>query len=124
MNSSGNHRFLSAGKSLVLGTAALLVTLSAQAGTERMDAPAEQKSVVVRFADLNLATTAGAKALFTRISLAASSVCGGQPTIHEMRRQHQYLACYDEALDTAVHKIDSERLQAVYAERKSSQSVG
>ena len=52
MNSSGNHRFLSAGKSLVLGTAALLVTLSAQAGTERIGAPVEQKSVVVRFADL------------------------------------------------------------------------
>jgi hypothetical protein len=47
MNSSGNHRFLSAGKSLVLGTAALLVTLSARAGTERMDAPVGKSVVCV-----------------------------------------------------------------------------
>ncbi len=124
MNSSGNHRFLSAGKSLVLGAAALLVTLSAQAGTERIDAPVTQKAVVVRYADLNLGTTAGAKALYARISSAASRACGGQPGIHELRQQQQYRACYDEAMDNAVHKIDSERLQALYAERKSSRSVG
>lgn len=124
MNISGNHRFLSAGKSLVLGAAALLVTLSAQAGTERIDAPVVQKSVVVRYADLNLGTTAGAKALYARISSAATRACGGRPDIRELRQHEQYRECYDAAMESAVHKVDSARLQALYAERKSSQSVG
>jgi UrcA family protein len=124
MNSSINHRFQSAGKALVLGASALLVTLSAQAGTESMDPPANHQAVVVRYADLNLATAAGAQALYARISAAASRACGGQPGVHELHLQQQYRACYDTAMEKAVQKIDSARLQALYAEHRTTRSVG
>jgi UrcA family protein len=120
MNSSNNHRFHSAGKALVLGAAALLVTLSAQAGTERIDTPVNHTAVVVRYADLNLGTAAGTQALYARISAAASRACGGQPDLRDLHQQQQYRACYDTAMEKAVHKIDSTRLQALYAEHKAS----
>jgi len=124
MNSSNNHRFHSAGKALVLGAAALLVTLPAQAGTDRTDTPVNDTAVVVRYADLNLSTAAGTQALYARISAAASRACGGQPDFRDLHQQQQYRACYDKAMEKAVHEIDSVRLQALYAEHKTPRSVG
>jgi UrcA family protein len=115
---------LGAGKALALGAATLLFALSAQAGPQRVDTPMNHPSVVVRYADLNLATAAGTQALYARLSSAASRACGGQPGIHELRQQQDYRACYGRAMAKAVKKIDSQRLQALHAERTSTRSVG
>jgi UrcA family protein len=121
MSNSITHRFRKAGQAIVLGSATVLFALTAQAGSAR---PAANDSVVVRYDDLNLATAAGTQALYARISSAADRACGGQPSIRELRMQQQYRACYDRAVEKAVKKVDSARLQALHAERASATKVG
>ena len=124
MNNSAIHCMHGAGKALALGAATLLCALTAQAGAQRVDTPMNYPSVVVRYADLNLATGEGTRVLYARLSSAASRACGGQPGMRELRRQQNYRACYDKAMAKAVKKIDNQRLQALYAEHHSTQSVG
>jgi len=121
MNSSITRRFHKAGQAVALGAATVLFALSAQAGAAT---PTAYDSVVVRYDDLNLATTAGTQALYARISSAADRACGGQPAIRELRMQQQYRACYDRAVEKAVKKIDSARLQALHAERAPATKAG
>jgi len=124
MNSSFTHRFIGTGRTLAIGAATLLCALSARAGTEPASSPAAFKSVVVRYADLNLGTAEGTQALYARLSSAANAACGGEQYRVDLRSYHTYRTCYDHALDTAVGKIDSQRLQALHSERTASRSVG
>jgi UrcA family protein len=123
MNSSVTHRFGKTVTALALGMTTALIALTAQAG-EPSGASQVQDSVVVHYGDLNLATTAGAQALYGRISTAAERACGGEPSVREMRQYRDFRTCVDSSVERAVKKIDSERLQALHAERKSSRSVG
>jgi UrcA family protein len=63
----------------------------------------------VRFDDLNLSSSAGAKALYTRIRLAAQEVCnlstGGDPGMRSAAR-----ACINKAVDDAVLRIHAPNL--------------
>jgi UrcA family protein len=124
MSNSANRRMPRAAKALAIGAATLLFTLSAQAGTERVDTPVKHQDVIVRYADLNLASAEGTQALYARLAAAASRACGGQPGIHQLREQQDYRACYQKTLEKAVRKIDSQRLQALHAERSTTRSVG
>ena len=103
------------GKALVLGTVGLLVALSGQAA-ERAMLGKGASSVAVHYGDLNLSTTAGARTLYTRLGAAARRVCGSQPLYTELREQARFRSCYDQALDTAVRKVDSARLYALHQE--------
>jgi UrcA family protein len=124
MHNSFTHRYIGTGRMLTIGAATLLCALSAQAGTEPASSPVVAKSVVVHYADLNLGATEGAKTLYARLSSAASEACGGEQYKVDLRRDRAYRACYEQTLDEAVTKIDSQQLQALHAERTSSRSVG
>lgn len=123
MNRKVTHRIQKAGTALAIGLATTLVTIGAQAGTPANPAQFHE-SVVVRYDDLNLGSTAGAQALYVRISAAANRACGGAPPIRELRQRQAYRICVEDAVDRAVKKVDSERLQALHAERRSARSVG
>jgi UrcA family protein len=118
------HRLAGTGRTLAIGAATLLFTLSAQAGTESANSPSAYRSVVVRYADLNLGSAEGARTLYARLSSAAEAACGGEQYKAGLRRSRAYRACYDQTLDEAVRKIDSQHLLALHAERTSSRSVG
>ena len=124
MNSSFTHRLIGTGGALAIGAATLLCGLSAQAGTEPANPRAASKSVVVRYADLNLGAAEGAKTLYARLSSAANAACGGAQYRVDLRTDRAYRMCYEQTLDEAVTKIDSQQLQALHAERTSSRSVG
>jgi UrcA family protein len=70
-------------------------------------------SVVVRYSDLDLATPAGASALYHRIQRAASTVC---PDFRpgDVRRIRIWRTCYNEALVTAVGRVDMPALTALH----------
>ncbi len=119
MNLKLPHRFQKAGSALAIGLATALLAVSAQAADTGY-----HDSVVVRYDDLNVASAAGAQALYARIASAADRACGGEPAIRELRQTQRYRACVDTAVEKAVHKVDSERLQALHAERKAGSSVG
>jgi UrcA family protein len=75
-------------------------------------------SVAVRYDDLNLATEAGVKVLYRRISRAARDVC---PDTYS--RDLTMLAaggrCQAEAVALAVHKLNNPQLASLHASRVS-----
>ena len=83
-----------------LGTAALCAALASVQAAE--DVP----SKTVKFADLNIASQAGAKALYGRIRAAALDVCrdssGGDPIL-----RLAVSACIEKAIDKAVKDVNS-----------------
>ena len=70
------------------------------------------KSQVVKFGDLNLASDAGAQALYQRIKLAARRVCAGADTDDRFGNL-EYRNCMKQAVDNAVAKIDRPTLTTV-----------
>lgn len=124
MNSSVTNRLHKAVTVLALGMTTALMGVAAQAGEPAIGTAAYNESVVVRYDDLNLASTAGTQALYARISSAADRACGGAPAIRELRQYQSYRTCVDASVERAVKKVDNARLQALHAERKSAQSVG
>jgi len=98
---------LSAALFLTLGAAAL-GTLSAAQATEQDDPPTR----TVRFDDLNLASPAGAKALYGRIRSAAHRVCevsAGSDPIQGVAVH----TCIDKAIDDAVLHVNAPMLTAL-----------
>jgi UrcA family protein len=89
---------------LAIGTAAVSA-LTIVAGADDLSAPA----ITVKFDDLNIASPAGAKALYRRIQAAAVEVCpqADNADLHMVAIRG---ACIDHAIDNAVRKVDSTAL--------------
>ncbi len=103
-----------------LATAGIAST--AQAG-DAAKPSARYGDVVVQYSDLDLNSAAGNKVLYARLSAAAERACGNEPSARELKRQVQYRACYDKALNRAVDKIGSRELQALHTS-KDTRNVG
>jgi UrcA family protein len=103
-------RFLA---SMIALAATVAIGPAAQAADAAMAGPA-YRSVVVKYSDLDLDSTAGNKVLYARLSAAAERACGKEQNSRDLKRRAQYRACYDSALDRAVDKIGSRELQALH----------
>jgi UrcA family protein len=124
MTTTSTDRLFAAARSAALGTAAALLALSAQAGTGAATTAMQPDQVVVGYADLNLATTEGNQRLYARLSAAAREACGGDAGRQSLGALKRYAECYNTALDNAVRKVDSPRLQALHTERTTPRAVG
>jgi UrcA family protein len=86
-----------------MGTAALCSALSTSVEAE--DAP----SKIVRFSDLDITKSDGAKVLYSRIRVAAQDVCGlstGRDPILRMATK----GCIEKAIDKAVKDVNAPML--------------
>ena len=73
------------------------------------------RTVTVRFGDLDLSTTAGAKTLYQRIRGAARTVCGEEEDYDLGLDSRRYWnSCYQSAVNGAVDKVHSPLLRAVH----------
>ncbi|HEX2791408.1 MAG TPA: UrcA family protein [Steroidobacteraceae bacterium] len=72
-------------------------------------------SVVVRYADLDLATDPGVRTLYTRIARAALKVCPDAP-IGDLHAVVQARTCQQQAIARAVLDVNRPMLAAVYAD--------
>ena len=73
-------------------------------------------SVVVKYSEQSLGTDSGVKALYAQIVRASKQVCPTAPeSIRDQRLQTLIEQCRDQAIARAIHKIDNERLAALYA---------
>lgn len=103
-------------KSLVaIGLAAVLAApVITSAATQGF--AGEETSVRVNYADLDLSSTAGVKALYTRLKAASEEACG--PTNYRDAGTLQQLvknkACYTEALNKAVSKVNNAELESLH----------
>jgi UrcA family protein len=85
----------------IMGTAALCTALSTSVEAE------DVASKTVRFSDLDITKTDGAKALYSRIRGAARDVCGSE-TDPILRLAIK--ACIDKAIDKAVKDVNAPML--------------
>jgi UrcA family protein len=122
MNFIAQHRRHLFVRTLLLGLAASL-SFGAQAG-EASPAPRVSHSVVVSYADLDLAEPDGARTLYARLKSAARKVCGPVPSLREHRETADYQACHARALSKAINRIGSEQLHALHAARTRAASAG
>ena len=75
--------------------------------------------VTVSYADLNVATAAGAKTLLHRIQHAADRFCGVQGVI-PLDQQSTYDVCVKDAVDTTVARLNVPALTATNSGRPLS----
>jgi UrcA family protein len=69
----------------------------------------------VSYADLNIASAAGAKALYNRLQFAALRVCAPFDDGQHRIVNFQFRSCYRNALDSAVAKINQPTLTAMHS---------
>ena len=73
------------------------------------------RTMTVRFGDLDLSTTAGAKTLYQRIRGAARMVCGEEEDYGlGLDARSYWNSCFHSAVNGAVDKVHSPLLQAVH----------
>jgi UrcA family protein len=103
---------------VVIGRVAVLVGCllagsvgAAQAATSTDEVP----SVVVRYGDLDLSTTEGARVLYQRISVAARQVCPA-PVTRVLALAFKDRACREAAIERAVNTVNNPRLAAMRSE--------
>ncbi len=91
---------------------------SAQAGNESHshDGAFETHSITVRYADLDLDSAAGLDTLYSRIERASRQVCG-RADGRNLALAAQWRACRNEALDTAISRIENAQLSKLHRER-------
>jgi len=92
---------------IALASLAVFAALGTAARAE--DAP----QVHVSYADLNLATDAGAKVLFQRIHAAAERVCE-VPNMRDLSSLSRAQACTDHAIAVAVEAVKAPALTKIY----------
>ena len=83
-------------------------------GTAIAGPPADAiPSVTVSYADLDLASQAGAQVLYQRIKQAAQTVCAALAS-KQLERQALWHDCYEQAVANAVATIDRPLLTALH----------
>jgi UrcA family protein len=97
---------------------ALGFALTAPANATARVSPTRDDETVrttVHYGDLNLQTHAGASALYTRLSEAATRVCGDlmEPYARMTREYHK---CHSDALAAAVHDVNRPLVTQTYIE--------
>jgi len=95
----------------VIFTLALPMVVSAASPSHIDDA-----AVRVSYADLNIENEAGAKVLYARLQRASQEVCGigSYDLVRSVTESRKARACYEEALSTAVERIDSDMLNGIH----------
>jgi UrcA family protein len=94
---------------------ALLGSNAARAGDAGSEVAPPAPALKVNFADLNLDSPAGARALVTRIGKAAERVCG--PLAGTPDRIARFQACLNASVARAVAEVGHPAVSANYAAR-------
>lgn len=110
MNSPIALRTLAGRTALSLFAAGSLALMAGQAVAADQDTVPTAR---VRYGDLNLATDAGARALYQRIQAAARTVC---PIVdlRDLARLVEAQACRREAIERAVNAVGSPKLASAH----------
>jgi UrcA family protein len=100
--------FQSAASVIAMVAIAYTVTTGSAAASE----PSNALTRAVAYGDLNLASDQGAKALYGRLRFAAEQVCASfeSPDLSQQRLQQN---CVDNALESAVSKINNPLVSAL-----------
>ncbi len=110
MRSNALH---TAAKRFVLTGLAAIVCTFATSGA--IAGGTEERSMTVRFAELDLSKQAGVEVLYRRIKSAAWTVCGGRDPIARINIAKSQ--CYKTAVANAVTQVNAPLLTALHTEK-------
>jgi UrcA family protein len=100
---------------IVVGGVTVIVLSIASSALYADSAPDEiRHSTAVHYSDLNLNKPGGVAALYRRIAVAASRVCGQRTLTGSYYPLPEYTGCYNKAIATAVARVDRPQLTAYY----------
>ncbi|MFQ5609823.1 MAG: UrcA family protein [Woeseiaceae bacterium] len=106
-------------KTIVTGIAALVVCGMAAPTTAGAAAPSQYEfaKISVSYADLNINNDAGARVLYARLRQASEKVCSVEPyrELGSLSRVAKAEQCYQDTLEEAVSRIDSEALKKIHS---------
>jgi len=105
------HKHLKATVAIAFIAATLTTSLAQQAAAEQI----RTERVVVNYADLDLGKEADVHALYERIVNAAGRACGDRDQ-RDARAMRDWRQCSAAAIAAAVAGVDSDPLDALYAE--------
>lgn len=94
-------------------TSSLFAAWSANAVETLGAAPANTRTLVVRYDDLDLERQAGVRALYERLASAAAQACGDYDR-RDAHARRSWRACYEAALEAAVTGFGDPALSAVH----------
>ena len=77
------------------------------------DATGANQTSIVKYADLNVSSPAGAAALYARISVAANGVCRALDG-RDLASKTYFDRCVHKAISEAVSKVDQPALYSIY----------
>jgi UrcA family protein len=101
-------------------TVALSLLGAGAHASEIRNAPAQK---VVRYTDLSLSQSDGAKMLYVRLQRAATQVCGTRDRT-DLRQMQLQRECYEKALAEAVATVDKSAVTALYRSDKTIRLAG
>ncbi|MEO1203737.1 MAG: UrcA family protein [Pseudomonadota bacterium] len=104
-------------KTFVAGASALALAVIAVPAATASPSSVDAARISVSFADLNIDSEAGARALYSRLQQASASVCN-KDSLRELGSLAAHAkaeACYDETLDEAVAEVGSKTLSKIHA---------
>jgi UrcA family protein len=106
--------------------AALAMTVLSPVATALAAAPDADAlpQVAVTFADLDLASDAGATLLLRRIEAAARQVCGDPRELQPMARSMRVRQCNAQAIERAVTKVGAPKVTLAYRARYTATRMG
>jgi UrcA family protein len=105
----------------VLAMTALTPFATALAAAPTVDAVPQ---VVVKFADLDVATDSGAATLLRRIEAAAEQICGSPRGMQPLDRLVRVQQCNAQAIARAVTDVGAPKVTLVYRARYQPTSMG
>ena len=82
------------------------------------NAHGQQRSVTVRYEDLNLSSVEGSSALYRRLVRAAEKVCPARDSVQTLRANREATQCIADAVERATQQIKSVRFAEVAASRR------
>ena len=107
----------------LIGVLLLAAAATATAGTTAADSRVRVVSLEVEYTDLNLATAAGAKTLYKRISHAAHTVCGSNNS-RSLAATSSQRRCVRDAVNAAVEKVGAPTLTVLHQGSSVRQATG
>jgi UrcA family protein len=103
---------------------AALAVLACVTGGQRADAQsAEPLTKTVSFRDLDVTSEPGARILYVRLQRAAAEVCTPYESL-ELTRRRAWRSCVDNALGTAVTRLNNPLVAALHNTHVTRSSAG
>jgi UrcA family protein len=99
-------------KTILAATAAISLFAGVSTASAATPSP-DTVSVTISYGDLNLNTNAGARAMFARITHAASQICGTELGAQQITQAAAYDSCMNTTTSRAIAKLGSARVSAL-----------